>query len=101
MHQFSLVTGYLHIFRAQKACHHQSELFNISEVYGKSLGIWNISSYYFRPLRTSSSLKSKPTQVLPDGTIVVPIGSEDDEDGIEPGSDENESKYGTILDKMF
>ena len=35
--------------------------------------------------------------MLPDGTIVVPIGSEDDEDGIEPGSDENESKYGTIL----
>lgn len=24
---------------------------------------------------------------------MVPIGSEDDEDGIEPGSDENESKY--------
>ena len=37
--------------------------------------------------------------MLPDGTIVVPIGSEDDEDGIELGSDENESKYGTILDK--
>jgi len=49
-----------------------------------------------RPLRTSSSLKSKPTQVLPDGTIVVPIGSEDDEDGIELGSDENESKYGSV-----
>merc|ERR1712008_580581 len=39
---------------------------------------------------------SKPTQVLPDGTIVVPIGSEDEEDGIEPGSDENESKYGSV-----
>ena len=39
--------------------------------------------------------------MLPDGTIVVPIGSEDDEDGIEPGSDENESKYGTILDKIL
>ena len=63
-----------------------------------ALSICNIFSYFFRPLRTSSSLKSKPTQVLPDGTIVVPIGSEDDEDGIEPGSDENESKYGTILD---
>ena len=62
------------------------------------LSICNIFYYFFRPLRTSSSLKSKPTQVLPDGTIVVPIGSEDDEDGIEPGSDENESKYGTILD---
>jgi len=49
-----------------------------------------------RPVRTSSSLRSKPTQVLPDGTIVVPIGSEDDEDGIEPGSDENESKYGSV-----
>ena len=39
--------------------------------------------------------------MLPDGTIVVPIGSEDDEDGIEPGSDENESKYGKILDDFF
>ena len=39
--------------------------------------------------------------MLPDGTIVVPIGSEDDEDGIEPGSDENESKYGTILDNFL
>ena len=39
--------------------------------------------------------------MLPDGTIVVPIGSEDDEDGIEPGSDENESKYGTILDEIL
>ena len=70
-------------------------------MFGKSLGICNISSYFSRPLRTSSSLKSKPTQVLPDGTIVVPIGSEDDEDGIELGSDENESKYGTILDKKI
>ena len=35
--------------------------------------------------------------MLPDGTIVVPIGSEDDEDGIEPGSDENESKYGKVI----
>merc|ERR1712008_636699 len=26
----------------------------------------------------------------------VPIGSEDDEDGIELGSDENESKYGSV-----
>merc|ERR1712223_818274 len=48
-----------------------------------------------RPVRTSSTLRSKPTQVLPDGTIVVPIGSEDDEDGIEPGSDEG-SKYGSV-----
>ena len=31
-----------------------------------------------RPIRSSSNLSRKPTQVLPDGTIVVPIGSDEE-----------------------
>lgn len=49
-----------------------------------------------RPVRTSSSLRSKPTQVLPDGTIVVPIGSEDDDDIVEPVTDQDHSEYGSV-----
>jgi len=49
-----------------------------------------------RPVRTSSSLRSKPTQVLPDGTIVVPIGSEDDDEIIEPVTDQDHSEYGSV-----
>ena len=44
---------------------------------------------FSRPVRTSSSLRSKPTQVLPDGTIVVPIGSEDDDEIVEPVTDQD------------
>jgi len=51
-----------------------------------------------RPMRTSSHLSSsisnrKPTQVLPDGTIVVPIGSESENEEI--GS-EDSNKFGSV-----
>ena len=46
------------------------------------------------PLRTSSKIGSrKPTQVLPDGTIVVPIGSES-ENSVNSELDSN--KYGSV-----
>merc|ERR1712037_452470 len=46
--------------------------------------------------RSSDHVYPRTWTLGPSGTIVVPIGSEDDEDGIEPGSDENESKYGSV-----
>merc|ERR1719360_274949 len=57
--------------------------------------------------RSSSHLSSrKPTQVLPDGTIVVPIGSEDEsdmgsddviEDAVDSDRDDlNSNKYGSV-----
>lgn len=47
-------------------------------------------------LRSASNLSSrKPTQVLPDGTIVVPIGSED-EDELPDLSVDDEDKFGSV-----